>query len=36
MEGLLRMDPKERLTAKEAIFHQYFDGLRNIEEENAC
>jgi serine/threonine protein kinase len=29
MEGLLRMDPKERLTAKEALCHPYFDGLRN-------
>ena len=33
MEGVLRMDPKDRLTAKEAICHPYFDGLRNNEEE---
>jgi len=29
MEGLLVMDPKDRLTAKEAICHSYFDGLRD-------
>lgn len=33
MEGLLRMDHKERLTAKEAICHPYFDGLRDNAEE---
>ena len=30
------MDPKDRLTAKEAICHPYFDGLRNSEEEQMC
>lgn len=29
MEGLLKMDPKDRLTTREAMAHQYFDGLRN-------
>jgi hypothetical protein len=33
MTGLLKMDPKERLSAKEALFHPYFDGLRNETEE---
>jgi len=33
MNGLLKMDPKERLTAKEAIAHPYFDGCRNEEDE---
>jgi serine/threonine protein kinase len=33
MEGLLVMDPKDRLTAKDAICHPYFDGLRDSEEE---
>lgn len=27
------MDPKERLTAKQALMHQYFDGLRTPAEE---
>lgn len=36
MEGLLKMDPKDRLTAKEAICHPYFDGLRGAEEEQMC
>jgi hypothetical protein len=30
------MDPKERLTAKEALYHTYFDGLRNSEDEQLC
>jgi cyclin-dependent kinase-like len=36
MNSLLKMDPKERITAKEALFHQYFDGIRNEEEEKSC
>jgi serine/threonine protein kinase len=36
MEGLLRMDPRERLTAREAMFHPYFDGLRSSSEEQQC
>jgi hypothetical protein len=36
MQGLLEMDPKERLTAKEALYHPYFDGLRNSEDEQLC
>ena len=36
MEGLLKMDPKERLTAKEALCHPWFDGLRNEQEEQMC
>ncbi|CDW87509.1 protein kinase domain containing protein [Stylonychia lemnae] len=36
MEGLLKMEPKERLTAKEAICHPYFDGLRDQPEEQMC
>lgn len=33
MNGLLTMDPKERFTAKQALMHKYFDGLRTKEEE---
>ena len=33
MELLLRMDPKERLAAREALYHPYFDGLRSQEDE---
>lgn len=33
MEGLLKMDPRERLTSKEAICHPLFDGLRGEAEE---
>lgn len=33
MEGLLKMDPRERLTAKEAICHPFFDGLRDSTDE---
>lgn len=36
MEGLLKMDPRERLTSRDALFHSYFDGLRNEEEEKMC
>ena len=36
MEGLLVMDPKERLTAKEALCHPFFDGLRRAEDEQQC
>jgi cyclin-dependent kinase-like len=28
MSGLLQMDPDERLTAKQALMHPYFDGIR--------
>ncbi len=27
MKGLLKMDPQERLTGKEAILHPWFEGL---------
>jgi hypothetical protein len=33
MEGTLKMDPKDRLTAKEALCHPFFDGLRNDNDE---
>ncbi len=33
MEGFLKMDPRERLTDKEAMCHPYFDGLRDEAEE---
>ncbi len=33
MEGLLKMDVRERLTAKEAIAHPFFDGQRTEEDE---
>ena len=33
MEELLQMDPRERITAREALFHPYFDGLRNENDE---
>jgi len=36
MNGLLKMDPRERLTAKEALYHPYFDGLRSEAEEAAA
>ena len=36
MEGLLKMDHRERITAKEAICHPYFDGIRGSEEEQMC
>jgi len=28
MNGLLMMDPAERLTAKQALMHSFFDGIR--------
>ena len=28
MKAILKMDPKERLSAKEALFHGYFDDIR--------
>ena len=28
MKALLKLDPNERLTCKEALNHQYFEGLR--------
>lgn len=37
MNGLLTMDPKDRLTAKQALMHPFFDGLRtNAEEEQVA
>lgn len=36
MQGLLRMEPKERYTARDALFHPYFDGMRSQEEEALC
>ena len=33
MQGLLMMDPKDRFTAKQALMHQFFDGLRTAAEE---
>jgi len=35
LNGLLKLEPKERITAKESLYHPYFDGLRNDEEEQA-
>ncbi len=31
MKALLRLDPNERLTSKEALNHPYFEGLREID-----
>ncbi len=28
MKALLKLDPKERMTSKEALNHPYFDNLR--------
>lgn len=36
MEGLLKMDPRERITSKEALCHQWFDGIRSEQEEIMC
>jgi serine/threonine protein kinase len=36
MDGLLAMDPKDRLTSREAMFHAFFDGLRSEVEERDC
>lgn len=33
MKGLLCMEPKDRLTAKQALMHPFFDGLRTSAEE---
>ena len=33
MSGLLIMDPKDRFTAKQALMHPFFDGLRSQQEE---
>lgn len=33
MNGLLKMEPKERLTAREALCHSVFDGLRSENDE---
>jgi cyclin-dependent kinase-like len=34
MRGLLIMDPKERISAKAALMHPFFDGLRTQAEED--
>jgi serine/threonine protein kinase len=31
MNGMLKMDPEERLTALECLAHPYFDGIREPE-----
>ena len=31
MKALLKLDPNERLSAKEALNHPYFDGLRELD-----
>lgn len=36
LDGVLKLDPRERLTARDALFHPFFDGLRSPEEEQAC
>lgn len=36
MEGLLKLDPKERMSSKDALSHPFFDGLRNESEEQIC
>ena len=33
MRGLLEMDPNQRLSAKQALMHPFFDGLRTQQEE---
>ena len=33
MNGLLKMDPSDRLTALEALAHPYFDALRETDQE---
>ena len=33
MAGLLRLEPKDRMSPKEALAHSYFDGLRTQAEE---
>jgi hypothetical protein len=33
MSGLLIMDPKDRFSAKQALLHTFFDGLRTAQEE---
>jgi serine/threonine protein kinase len=33
MNGMLKMDPEERLTAVECLAHPYFDGIREPEVE---
>lgn len=30
MKGLLKMDPKERMNVQEAMKHPYFEGIREI------
>ena len=32
MRGLLMMDPKDRLTAKQGLMHPFFDELRTLSE----
>ena len=34
MQGLLKMDPSERLTGEQALFHEYFDDVREPELEH--
>lgn len=34
MNGLLRMDPSERLTGEQALAHSYFDDIRELDVEN--
>ena len=31
MKALLKFEPEERLSAKEALNHPYFDGIREID-----
>jgi len=32
MKGLLKMDPKDRMSSNDAINHPYFEGLKEEEE----
>ncbi len=36
MNKLLIMDPKDRCTAKEAMFHTFFDGVRSPADDKLC
>lgn len=33
MSGLLKMDPSQRMTGEEALQHQWFDDIRNPEDD---
>jgi serine/threonine protein kinase len=33
MSGLLNMNPNERLTGEQALLHQWFDDIRNPEDD---